>query len=590
MSAALMTNLLPGRTPVLNLRDYQQAAIESLFEWFTLNPAGHPLLVLPTGAGKSVLIAAFIQQVMTSWPGQRVLMLTHVRELIAQNFEKLNRVWPLAPAGVYSASLRRRDKFDAIIFAGIQSVWSKAMQLGWFDLVLIDEAHLVNIKQSGMYRRFIEDLQKINPNVRVIGLTATAFRTGSGDITDGEHAIFTDVAYEVPVLELIQKGYLCPLVSKRMAAEIDTSHLHIRNGDFVQSEMEALIDRDEVTEAALDEVMLYGSGRRSWLFFCAGVGHAEHVREALERRGIPAGCVTGETPAGERDRIIEAFRRGDLRAITNANVLTTGFDAPGTDLLVFLRPTDSPGLYVQMMGRGMRPLGADMEESIRNGKRDCLVLDFAGNVRRHGPVDEVKPWKPGKRKKGCAPVKSCPECQTFMPVQVRTCPECGHEFPVEQEAPHGRSASDAAVLSIELDPTRYLLTENITECSYTRHEKAGSPPSMRVDYYAGYNRFASEWVCLEHSGVARAKAVTWWMKRAPGTPIPRTIDEALERVSQLAVPSAITINTKGKYAEIVSYEWNAAPKPEREEANDRDAHGSVGDRGEATGGPFLSWM
>jgi len=541
-------------------------------------------------SGKSVIIASFVETVLTQWPGQRVLMLTHVKELIAQNFEKLNRVWPLAPAGIYSASLKRRDKFDAIIYAGIQSVWNKAMQLGWFDLVLIDEAHLVNIKQSGMYRKFLEDLQRINPHVRVIGLTATAFRTGSGDITEGEHAIFTDVAYEVRVLDLIEQGYLCPLVSKRMAAEIDTSALHIRNGDFVQSEMESLIDRDEVTEAALDEVMLYGSGRRSWLFFCAGVRHAEHVREALERRGISTGCVTGETPAGERDRIIDAYRRGELRAITNANVLTTGFDAPGTDLLAFLRPTDSPGLYVQMMGRGMRPLGADMTESVRNGKKDCLVLDFAGNVRRHGPVDEVRPWKPKQRKKGEAPMKACPECQTWMPVQVRTCPECGHEFPVETEAPHGRSASDAAVLSTELDPSRYLLTETITECSYTRHEKAGSPPSMRVDYYAGYNRFASEWVCLEHGGVARAKAVTWWMKRAPGVPVPRTIDEALQLVDRLAVPGSITINTKGKYAEIVSYDWTTASESEREAADDRNADSGADHRAAITGGLRLSWM
>jgi len=555
----------------MQLRDYQRAAIDALYAYFGSN-SGHPLLVLPTAAGKSVIIGAFIRELMERWPGQRVLMLTHVKELIAQNTQKLYALWPEAPIGIYSASLRRRDTWDPIIFAGIQSVYKKAYQLGKFDLIMIDECHLVNIKSSGMYRKFIADAQAINPNVKIIGLTATGFRTRSGDITHGDDAIFTDVAYEVTILDLLNQSYLSRLTSKRMKSEFDTSGLHVRQGEFIHKEIEALVDRKDVTEAALDEVMQYGHDRRSWLVFCAGVDHVHNVRDALMDRGIMTGCVTGKTPAAERDRIIEDYKAGRLRAITNCDVLTTGFDAPATDLLVFLRPTHSPGLYVQMMGRGMR-ISPETE------KESCLILDFAGNVVRHGPVDQVRAWQPGKREKQEAPTKTCDECQTIVAAATRICPECGYEFPFEEEDKHGATATNASILSDDIDPQDYRETHKITDVSYLRHEKAGKPPSLRVDYYAGWNRVGSEWICLEHGGYARAKAVAWWKKRVSETmslPVPGDIDGALITAPFLLKPSAITINTRGKYPEIIDYEFSYA---EQESTDDQDATERAADRG-----------
>lgn len=559
----------------MQLRDYQRSAIDSLYLWFQ-GQKGNPLLVLPTGSGKSVIIGAFVQEVVERWPDQRVLMLTHVKELIEQNAGKLAALWPEAPMGIYSASLKRRDTWDSIIFAGIQSVHKKAMRLGHFDLILIDECHLVNVQGNGMYRNFLADALRINPNVKIIGLTATPFRTGSGDITAGNDPIFHGTAYEISILDLLARGHLAPLISKRMATEIDTSQLHIRQGEFVQREVEALVDRDEVTQGALGEIQAYGGDRNAWLIFCTGVEHAEHVRQALQARGISAACVTGKTPTAERDQIIRDYKAGVLRAVTNCDVLTTGFDAPATDLLAFLRPTHSPGLYVQMMGRGMRTAP---------DKKNCLVLDFAGNVMRHGPVDQVRAWVPKKREKGEAPVKTCDGCQTIVPAQTRVCPECGYEFPWEEAPPHETTASDASILSTDIDSTEHWQSYPVTGVSYYRHEKAGKQASVRVEYWSGLSVVAKEWVCPEHGGIARAKAVSWFSRRLPGFACPRTVEDFLGFEPDLPVPSSIVVDERGKYPEIVSYDFTPNAGTEGTHAGRADS--GFGDHQAAAGGPVL---
>lgn len=532
------------------LRDYQQASIDALYRYFG-EQTGNPLVVLPTGSGKSVVIAAFIKGIFDQYPGQRVLCLTHVKELIEQNHERMVDLWPDAPAGIYSASLNRRDTFDPIIFAGIQSVHKRANELGAFDLVLIDECHLINIKNDGMYRTFLDALQAINPTMKCIGLTATAFRTSSGDITYGDQRIFTDVAYELPISILLEAGHLASLVSKRTAAEIDVSGVHVRQGEFVHKELEAAVERDGLTDSAVNEIITYGENRRSWLIFCTGVNHAHHVKDALVARGIKCECVTGKTKKDERARIIADYKTGRIKAITNANVLTTGFDAPETDLIAFLRPTISPGLYVQMAGRGMRTAP---------GKENCLVLDFAGNVARHGPVDHVKAWVPAKRGKtpAPAPVKYCPECDSILPAQAIKCPDCGFLFPVKPR--HQATASSLSILSGEPDP---VVTVAVDSVQYSKHEKPGKPPSLRVDYQCGLRRF-SEWICLEHSGYAQKKAVAWWTNRT-GREAPATVDDALLQIKALPTPSKITVNEKQKYPEITDYEFNAISesKPNR---------------------------
>ncbi len=521
----------------LSLRPYQRAAIDALYAYFAEH-TGNPLVVLPTGTGKSLCVASFIREAIESYRDTRVLVLTHQRELIQQNFLALMRAWPEAPAGIYSAGLSRREIRAQILFAGIQSIHRHAYKVQRCDLVLIDEAHLLGRSDSGMYRSFLTQLNEVNAGLlKVVGFTATPYRLDSGLLHEGKDRLFTDIAYQVPVLDMIQQGYLSPVIPKQTDTQLDVGNVGSRGGEFIAKDLEAAVDRDEVTRAAVAEIVQHGDGRGSWLVFCAGVAHAHHVRDAIREHGVAAETVTGDTPGPERDRIIAAFKAGRLRCVTNANVLTTGFDAPGVDLIALLRPTKSVGLYVQMVGRGTR---------LAEGKEDCLVLDFAGNTARHGPIDMVDGRKKEPAGGGEAPIKVCPECQTINHASARQCIECDHEFPPPVVKVSAEAASNA-LLSTQIQASWC----DVTGVTYSRHEKPGKPASLRVTYDCGLARH-SEWLCFEHTGFPREKAVGWWQRRAPQVPAPASVEQALQNLEALRAPTAIQVRPVGQYTEIIS--------------------------------------
>jgi DNA repair protein RadD len=519
----------------LHLRPYQRAAIEAIYAYFTVE-IGHPLVVIPTAGGKSLVMAAFIKEVLTQWPDERIIILTHVRELISQNFAELIRLWPEAPAGIYSAGLNCRDVQAQILFAGIQSVHKKAYAIQRADLVLVDEAHLIPRSANTTYRRFLDDLTRINRQLKIIGLTATPYRLDSGMLHVGTDALFDDIAFEVSVRELIDEGHLAPLISKQTSTQLDLSGVATHGGEFIAGQLEAAVDQDPITQAAIDEVVAYGRERRLWLLFCAGVDHARHVSDAVQSRGFSCATIFGHTPKAERDRIIAAFKRGEIRALASMGVLTTGFNAPGVDLIAMLRPTKSTGLYVQMAGRGTR---------LAPGKENCLVLDFAGNVARHGPIDLVKPRdKLNGEGDGEAPTKVCPACQRINPLAARVCADCSYVFPapdVQLEA----TATTRPILSTGRPEWR-----DVGAVTYHRHDKPGRPPSLRVDYHCGLVRHR-EWVCLQHEGYAGTKAAAWWQQRAGNSVTPGSVDEALARTEELRQPVQIAVRRNGRFTEVV---------------------------------------
>ena len=529
---------------MLTLRPYQQAAITAIYGYFQ-NSTGNPLVVIPTAGGKSLVMAAFIEGVLKAWPDQRILIVTHVRELIAQNHAEMIGLWPEAPAGIYSAGLGKREAQARILFAGIQSIHRRAQEIGHTDLVLIDEAHLIPGNSSTMYRRFLDGLAQINPALKVIGLTATPFRLDSGMLHEGKSALFTDIAYEAPVRDLIDAGYLSPLVSKQPATRLDVSKVGTRAGDFIQRDLAAAVDQEAITRSAVTEIIEHGAERKSWLAFCSGVEHARHVAEEFGRQGISCRTIFGDTPKEERDALIAAFKRGEVRALASMGVLTTGFNAPGVDLIALLRPTKSAGLYVQMVGRGTR---------LAPGKENCLVLDFAGNVRRHGPIDLVRPKRPGEAGGGEAPTKVCPVCESIIALSATECPDCGYEFPARMV----KIAPTAGTLPV-LSPKAPQWLQ-VSGVSYSRHDKLGGLPSLKVTYNCGLTSY-SEWVCIEHQGYARQKAAEWWRKRAPGCPVPLSVDEAIAQTARLARPSDISVRPSGRYFEISDHRFASCAHP-----------------------------
>lgn len=528
---------------MINLRPYQEDSLTALNGYFERHN-GNPLIVLPTGTGKSVVIAEFIRRTVADWPETRFLMLTHVRELIAQNFAEMIGLWPNAPAGIYSAGLGKRDLTAQIVFAGIQSIHKRALEIGQVDLVLVDEAHLIPRSEGTMYRRFLEMLLRINPYLKIIGFTATPYRLDSGLLHEGDGALFSDIAYDYSILRAITEGYLCPVIPKEDVTQLDTSGVGTRGGEFVAGQLEAAVDTDEANRAVVSEIILYGQDRGSWIVFCAGVSHALHVRDAIRQQGYSCETVSGETPTAERDRILRDFKLGRTRCLTNANVLTTGFNAPGVDLIAMARPTKSVGLYVQMIGRGTR---------LAEGKDDCLVLDFAGNIARHGPLDQIdgsrRARKSGKSEE--PPKKECPNCSEPLALNARACPVCDHQFGDGEDGGPGLalSASSDPLLSTQIKP-QWVAVSGI---AFGIHEKPDKPPSLKVTYRCGM-QLKTEWVCLEHAGYAREKACHWWRQMA-GTAVPSTVFEALSRQDEIRQPTRILMRRTGKYEEVVKRDF-----------------------------------
>ncbi len=509
----------------MKLRTYQQAAVDAVYEHLR-NRDDNPVAVLPTGAGKSLVLAQIASDAVKQWNG-RVLILAHVKELLEQNADKVRRLCPEIKIGLYSAGLKKRDTNTPVLVAGIQSIYKRACDLDPFDLIVVDEAHLISKSGDGMYRQFLADCKVINPNVRVIGLTATPFRLDSGMICSPEHFL-NHVCFEIGIKELIRDGFLSPLISKAGVNRADFGGLHVRAGEFVSEEVESLVNNDALVSAACAEIIELTKDRRAVLIFASSVAHGRRVVDMLaQNHGIECGYVTGETPPGERDELLSRFR-GDaptsliatepLRFLCNVNVLTTGFDAPRVDCVVMLRPTMSPGLLYQCVGRGFR---------LHTGKLNCLVLDFGGNIERHGPIDQIKPKDKSKRPDQGPPAKECEKCHALVACGYANCPECGHPFPPPEREPHDARASDAGVLSGEVTDTEYDVHDIVYRIHRKRDADEDAPRCLRVDYMIGLDHWQSEFVCIEHTGYARRKAEAWWRERCID-PCPTTAEEALD--------------------------------------------------------------
>jgi DNA repair protein RadD len=381
----------------------------------------------------------------------------------------------------------------------------------------------------------------------VVGLTGTSFRGNGAWLTHGEDPLFTHICTRVTIKELLGLGFLSPLTTVETKTHIDTSDVKTVGGDYVVSELARASDKDELVQAACDEIVVMGAMRRRWLVFCVTVEHAEHVCAALRQRGVAAAVVTGNTPAIVRERIIAAHRTGQIRCLVNVAIATTGYNVKEIDFLVLLRATKSPVLYTQILGRGLR---------IADGKTDCLVADFTDTVLTLGPVDEIKGKVPGGKRKSEAPHKICENCGNPNPTAVLKCVECGAPFPEPERINHGHQASSAAVLSSQRPQFEVIVPDDV---EYRLHHKANAPSSLRVDYKQGYFTVAREWICLSHPGYARRKAENWWMQRSKIQAIPKDAEEAIEWLTYdreiLRKPVAIAVSKVGKYPEILNYQW-----------------------------------
>lgn len=812
----------------MKLRDYQQRAIDQTMDWFTVNKTGNPCIVMPTGSGKSHVIAAFCKMVLAEFTDNRILMLTHVKELIEQNAEKMLAHWRDAPLGIFSAGLRRKD-IDQITFGSIQSLRNRAKELGHIDIILVDECftaetkiatpsgevdidkvrcgdivlnqcglgvveaiscrpaletyivelsdgrtiectgnhpfftqsgwtrarelasgsylvgledmsflweniqtldknkrrksrfsnsgrnleqakfllrevckevityspkcpsaqkdqqapqrnqaqayqawrkraiaafasagvaarswgrldgrvfskdkrrtqkwhlsecvqgrhcksrnddcdrdrrpfsrphektgtrpqknrassgawvvsvsrierkshvpvynlqvsghpsyfanglavhncHLINHKNDGSYRKLINKLRKINPEIRVIGLTATPYRLGHGYITDGD-GLFSAMIEPVTIEELVHRNFLAPLRSKLTDMQLDVSGVGKRGGEYIESQLQAAVNQRHNNVSAVREVIKRAEDRKAWLFFCTGVEHAEAVRDILLEFGISAGCVTGETPAKDRERMLDEFRTGELRAMTNANVLTTGFDYPDIDLIAMLRPTKSTALYVQMAGRGMRP-----KSEARDGDDypvgNCLVMDFAGVVKEHGPITNIQIKSVNsKRKPGEPPVKACPECHELVHLSVMECEACGYKWPQKTKS---MTLHDNDIMAVE-----DAMMMEVKSWRWRKHFSRSGYYGLSLTYYGElFEKPVIEYFSVQHPGLGGDVALRKVMDLAVSSGV-RMADLSeetdLQRVADIlsagAAPISIKYTKNERFISVVKREW-----------------------------------
>ncbi|WP_151994508.1 DEAD/DEAH box helicase [Buttiauxella massiliensis] len=384
------------------LRPYQQEAVDATLHYFRKNitPA---VIVLPTGAGKSLVIAELARVARG-----RVLVLAHVKELVAQNHAKYCALG--LEADIFAAGLQRKESNGKVVFGSVQSVARNLEQFhGEFSLLIVDECHRIGDADDSQYQQILAHLRTANPKLRLLGLTATPYRLGKGWIyhfhyhgmvRGNEKALFRDCIYELPLRYMIKHGYLTPPERLDMpVVQYDFSRLQAQsNGLFSEADLNReLKQQKRITPHIVSQIVEFAADRRGVMVFASTVEHAKEVTALLPKND--AALITADTPSPARDTLIEAFKNQQFRFLVNVSVLTTGFDAPHVDLIAILRPTESVSLYQQIVGRGLR---------LAPGKKDCLILDYAGN-----PHDLFTP------EVGAAKGKS-----DNVPVQV-FCPSCG---------------------------------------------------------------------------------------------------------------------------------------------------------------------
>lgn len=549
------------------LRPYQSAAEKSLFKYL-FEKKGHPLVVAPVAAGKSLMIAEFIRKLTDKYPKVRIVMVTHVKELLTQNAEELIEQFKDVDMGFYCAGLNQKRLHNDVTFASIQSVHNKVANFNRVpEIIVIDECHLISHKATTQYRKFIDSVLTLNPNCRVIGYTGTPFRADTGRLDEGENKLFDDIAYEIGMDFMIEEGYWSKPVAPEIATKMDVSGVKSRGGDYIIGELEKAINVSEVTDPCIREMIEKGANRNKWLIFTAGVEHAEEVTKALNEAGVSARCVHSKMPASENTQNLKDHKAGRYKALVNVAKLTTGYNDPEIDLLAFMRPTRSPVLYIQMTGRGVRTVyaqGYDLNtkqgrlDAIANSiKPDCMLLDFGGVVATLGPIDQVSIKKKytGEKEKGEdgeAITKICPSCGVECAASQRYCYACSYCFINLAE-----EASNKAVVSMD-EPPQWV---DVMHMQQNKHQTPDSwQPSMVVTYTTMIGAIR-QWICFQHwnAGQGNPKryawdmAVKWHKERLPDEPVPTVVFDAVQM--DYPQPSRIKVRRKGKYYEVIDYEF-----------------------------------
>lgn len=546
---------------IVQERWYQNEGADALFT-DSLIPDCHPVAAVPTGGGKTIIINKVSEKIIDHSPMSKVLILAADKRILEQNRASMQNYFEGLPIGLCSAGLDSYD-IQKITIAGIQTVHRRAADFQKFNKIIIDECHLVSHEEKGMYRNFLKHFIKTT----FMGLTATPFRTNHGYIYEGQNALFTKISYNMFTPErynrMVDEGYLAQLFSKPTSIKLSGDGCKTIGGDWNLKDLSEKNDRDALTTGAVMETIHFGGNYKHWLFFAIDIQHCENITAKLNEHGIKAVAI--HSKAFDVDQKIEDFKSGKYQAAVQVDMLTTGFDFPGIDLVVDMRPTQSLIVHIQGKGRGGRVIYADGYDldtiegrlaAIAAGpKPHCLVLDFAGNTKNLGPINRVK-VRTKKASKGTGEVitKDCPDCGFINWGGAKFCENCEFEFIFKEKL--SMSATSAEIVEKTgkektVFPPSWQKVDNVT---YTRHiSKNTNPDSMLVTYHCGVMKY-KEFVHIDHTGNARHQARNWihWRWSFKMTK-PDTLEDLLKRSNLLTRPSRIEISQSGKYERITNW-------------------------------------
>ncbi|MEI6258512.1 MAG: DEAD/DEAH box helicase [Deltaproteobacteria bacterium] len=415
------------------LRPYQEDVLKVI--WDAIPTDQFILIQAATGAGKTLIFSELIKRLLTQWPNIRIGILAHRRELITQAQDKLLKTWPEAPIGIACASISNDiDTDKPVVIGSIQTLSRRTGTTVPFDLVIVDETHKIpamNVKSQ--YKSWIETMIKYNPKVRIIGFSATCFRLSHGYIygtacKPGNINLFPDLHYRISISDLQKDGYLCGYRAKT-TTDISSDLAGVRKtGDYNVGDLSAVMSKQQHVGSAVAALNEHASDRKHVIVFAVTIAHAEKLREAF---GEQATIIHSELNDDARYQALSDFESGKIRIIVNVTILSEGFDSPAVDCIIMCRPTMSPGLFIQMTGRGLRP---------HPDKKDVLILDLANNCQTHGDPDSPRVEIPGRSKKKELVVeekkiKTCPNCDEVVEPRATECEICGWTFIQERNDP-----------------------------------------------------------------------------------------------------------------------------------------------------------
>ncbi len=491
----------------VQLRDYQDESVARLRE--ALNAGEHPLCVLPTGAGKSLVLASLLAKVNC-----KALVLTHVAELLKQNSKALHRIAPSLSQSFFAAGLKEKDSTAQVVFGSVQSVYRSLSDFRIpRRLVIVDEAHLCPRSSGAMYAQVFSHFM----GAKRLGLTATPKRLDSGSLIDGDDAWFTSIAHQVETAELIKRGFLLPLVGVTTEMQADLTGVKMRGGDFIPGQAAAAVQASLPIDVAVAKACRYARKRKSWLVFAASIDHANDIQQQLLANGVAAAVITSESSDDEREQAIDLYKSGEVRALVNVGVLTTGFDAPATDAIICMRPTQSDVLWQQILGRGMR---------LSEGKTNCLLLDFVGNLERLGGVGSITESFDMRSPEAVARARAATESKRKM--KPREAPELYD--PSSEDPMRNGTAFEAEVrgTSSFVVPSKRFPGKSILIVNYELEDATGRAFT------------AKEFLCVEYPGSAKHLAARWFKRRGVvGAQVPTSARDAQALVRVLEEPAEV---------------------------------------------------